>query len=127
MACRFFTNQCRRLSEVMAAPLSYADVVRARLRAAASMPSFKDVVAELYLTARTLQRRLQDENTDFSTLLAEVRAERAREMIAHGGMANEEIAECPGFEDGSAFSRAFKSWTGQSPQAFRRDAIEPRR
>ena len=127
MAYRFFTNQCRRLSEVMGAPLSYADVVRARLRAAASIPPFQVVVAELYLTARTLQRRLKDEGTDFSALLTEVRLERARELIAHGGMANEEIASCLGFEDGSAFSRAFKSWTGQSPQAFRRDASARRR
>ena len=71
-----------------------------------------------YLTSRTLQRRLQDEGTDFSTLLTEVRVERAGELIAHGGMANEAIAECLGFEGGSAFSRAFKTWTGQSPQAF---------
>lgn len=53
--------------------------------------------------------------------------ERARELIAHGGMANEEIASCLGFEDGSAFSRAFKRWTGQSPQTLRRDASARRR
>lgn len=121
MAYRFFTNQCRRLSEVMGAPLSYADVVRARLRAATPIPSLGDVVRELYLTSRTLQRRLKEEGTDFSRLLTEVRLERARELIAHGTMANEEIARCLGFEDASAFSRAFKTWSGQSPRAFRRD------
>lgn len=124
MAYRFFTNQCRRLSEVMGAPLSYADVVRARLRAATSIPSFHEVVAELYLASRTLQRRLQQEGTDFSTLQTEVRLERSRELIAHGGMTNEEIASCLGFEDASAFSRAFKAWTGQSPQSFRRECAK---
>jgi AraC-like DNA-binding protein len=120
MAYRFFTNQCQRLSEVMAAPLSYADVVRARLRAATSLTAFQDAAADLYLAPRTLQRRLQEEGTDFSTLLTEVRVERARELIANGGLANDAIAQSLGFEDGSAFSRAFKTWTGESPQAFRR-------
>ncbi len=120
MAYRFFTNQCRRLCEVMRTPLSYADVVRARLRAANPLPSFRAVVADLYLAPRTLQRRLQEEGTDFSALLLEVRVERARELIARGAMANDAIASCLGFEDGSAFSRAFKSWTGESPQQFRR-------
>ena len=42
------------------------------------------------------------------------------EMIARGGMPNEEIARCLGFADGSAFSRAFASWTGRSPSAYRK-------
>lgn len=126
MAYRFFTNQCRRLCKVIDAPLSYADVVRARLRAATPMPALRDLVAELYLTTRTLQRRLHEEGTDFSSLLTEIRIERAHELIAQGGMANDAIAHCLGFEDGSAFSRAFKTWTGQSPQAYRRKCAERR-
>jgi len=120
MAFRFFTNQCRRLSAVMNEPLSYADVVRARLRAATPMPGLDEVVAELHLSTRTLQRRLHEEATDFSTLQTEMRVERARELLASGAMDNNGIARCLGFEDGSAFSRAFKTWTGQSPQAYRR-------
>jgi AraC-like DNA-binding protein len=120
MSYRFFTNQCRRLSAVMEAPLSYADVVRERLRASVTMPALDELVAELHLTNRTLQRRLAEESTSYSALLAEVRGERAREMIARGGMGNEEIARCLGFADASAFSRAFKGWTGCSPQAYLR-------
>ncbi len=120
MAYRFFTNQCRRLSEMMEAPLSYADVVRSRLRTASSIPSLSDIGESLHLSTRTLQRRLQDEGTDFSTLLTEVRIERARELLAGGRLLNEEIARRLGFDDASAFSRAFKAWTGRSPRAHRR-------
>ncbi len=120
MSYRFFTNQCRRLSEAMEAPLSYRDVVRARLRAADPVPSLEELVAGLHLSGRTLQRRLHAEGTSFSALLTEVRMARARDMIARGGMHNEELAHSLGFTDASAFSRAFKSWTGISPQAYRR-------
>ena len=119
MAYRFFINQCRRLSAVMDEPLSYADVIRVRLRTTTPIPSLGTLIEDLHLTARTLQRRLQEERTDFATLLREVRLERARELLARGGLQNDEIAHNLGFGDSSAFSRAFKTWTGQSPYDFR--------
>jgi AraC-like DNA-binding protein len=119
MSYRFFSNQCRRLSEVMHEPLSYADVVRARLRTATPVPALEEVVDALHLSRRTLQRRLSAEDTSFAALLEEVRLERAVELMRRSGMHNDELAYCLGFEDGSAFSRAFKTWTGESPQAFR--------
>lgn len=119
MSYRFFDNQCRRLTAVMDEPLSYADVVRSRLRDATPMPSLPTVVATLHLTTRTLQRRLDEEGTSFSALLAEVRRERALELMRRSGMDNAAIAWTLGFEDASAFSRAFKSWTGLSPRQHR--------
>jgi AraC-like DNA-binding protein len=74
----------------------------------------------LHLTTRPLQRRLDEEGTSFSTLLAEVRRERAMELMARSHMSNSAIAVTLGFEDASAFSRAFKTWTGQSPRDYRR-------
>lgn len=120
MAYRYFINQCRQLSDALEAPLRYAEVVRTRLRLAPRIPTFEALTADLQLSRRSLQRRLAEEGTSYSALLAEVRTERAIEMIARGGMPNEEIARCLGFADGSAFSRAFASWTGRSPSAYRK-------
>lgn len=117
---RFFDNQCRRLAAVMDEPLSYVDVVRSRLRAATPMPSLPAVVESLHLTTRTLQRRLEEEGTSFSALYTEARRERALELVQRSGMGNSGIALCLGFEDASAFSRAFKTWTGQAPRDYRR-------
>lgn len=122
MSYRFFSNQCRRLSDVMHEPLSYADVVRSRLRTATPIPPLTEVVNSLYLTKRTLQRRLSEEHTTFEKLMEEVRLERAMDLMRRSGMHNDEIAYVLGFKDASAFSRAFKSWTGDSPQIFRRKA-----
>jgi AraC-like DNA-binding protein len=122
MSYRFFSNQCRRLSEVMHEPLSYADVVRSRLRTATPIPGLAEVVDSLYLSRRTLQRRLSEEDTSFAAILAQVRLERATDLMRRSGMHNDEIAYTLGFEDASAFSRAFKVWTGEAPQNFRERA-----
>ena len=123
MSYRFFDNQCQRLSAVMLEPLSYADTIRSRLRNATPIPSLTEVVASLYLTKRTLQRRLDEEGTSFSSLLTEARRERAFELMRRSGMDNSAIAHSLGFEDASAFSRAFKSWTGLAPREFRQQTL----
>ncbi len=119
MSYRFYANQCRRLSDAMAEPLSYADVVRSRLRSLTPIPGLEEVVQSLSLTRRTLQRRLEAEGTQFSSLLAEVRLLRAIELMRLKEVRDEEIATRLGFSDASAFSRAFKNWTGHSPRAYR--------
>ena len=119
MSYRFYANQCQRLSAVMQEPLTYADVVRSRLRASTPIPALPAVVSALHLTQRTLQRRLDEEGTSYSALLAEVRLERAQELMRRSGLQNEEIARALGFDDASAFSRAFKTWTGCSPRHYR--------
>jgi AraC-like DNA-binding protein len=119
MSYRFYANQCQRLSAVMQEPLAYADVVRSRLRASTPIPALPEVVSALHLTQRTLQRRLDEEGTSYSALLAEVRLERATELMRRSGLQNDEFARALGFDDASAFSRAFKSWTGVSPRQYR--------
>lgn len=119
MSYRFYMNQCRQLSEVMHTPLSYADVVKSRLRTATPIPQLEELVQSLSLTKRTLQRKLKLEDTSFADLLADVRLERAKDLLRRSGMQLDEIAYCLGFREASVFSRAFKSWTGEAPQTFR--------
>lgn len=69
---------------------------------------------------RQLSRKLRDQGTTIVKEVAALRAECAREKLTQSEMRIAEIGESVGFKDPTVFSRAFKSWTGESPQAYRR-------
>ena len=79
----------------------------------------KDVVERLFMSSRTLHRKLSDEGTNFRTLLLEVRRELAEQYISDRSMPLAEISYMLGFADQSSFFKAFKKWTGDSPSQFR--------
>lgn len=107
------------------APLStWADRARAIIvrRTDGERPTADTVAAELNMSTRALQRRLKAEGTGFQLLVDEVRRDLAGRYLALGYSVNE-VAYLLGFTEGSAFSRAFKQWTGQRPQAYARDHL----
>lgn len=73
----------------------------------------------LGMSARTLQRRLRASGTSFSDLLRRKREFCAVDMLCQGQHSIAEIADALGFSEHSAFTRAFKRWTGSSPARFR--------
>ena len=72
------------------------------------------VASKLGLTGRSLQRRLKDEGTAFQTVREEVRRELAQRYL-DDDLSIAEISFLLGFSEPSAFFRAFKRWTGQTP------------
>ena len=78
-----------------------------------------DVASRLAVSPRTLQRRLQDEGTSFQQILDAVRKELAGSYLARSDFSNEQIAFLLGYEDPSSFFRAFRAWTGRTPEASR--------
>lgn len=79
------------------------------------------VAANLDIHPRVLQLKLQQNNTTFSTLLRETRLTIAKEHLTHGGSSITDLALSLGYAEVSIFSRQFKSWTGLSPQQFRKN------
>ncbi len=73
----------------------------------------------LGLGARTLQRRLDDEHTSFAALVDAVRVETAKTLLADRAIGLSEIAFLLGYSEQSAFTRAYKRWTGETPAAAR--------
>lgn len=76
------------------------------------------IARKLGMSARNLQRHLAAEGTSFTELLAGARADLARTYVEEGRLSVTEIAFVLGFADTSAFSRAFKRWTGTSPRGW---------
>ena len=77
------------------------------------------VAAGLYISPRSLQRKLVAEGASYRNLVDAVRRELAESYIANGDMTLVEVSYLLGFSSQAAFSRAFKRWTGLSPNAFR--------
>ena len=84
--------------------------------------SAEAVANDLYMSTRTLHRRLSDAHTSFSDTLDAVRRELAEQYITDPTRSLTEISFLLGFSEQSAFSRAFRRWTGQPPSTFRDSA-----
>lgn len=92
-------------------------VERVRKAARATLvksPSLESVARQLGISPRTLRRQLAQERTTLRAILDDVRRERADQLLAQGE-AVKAVASELGFSEASAFSRAYKRWTGRSP------------
>lgn len=76
--------------------------------------------AALGMSVRSLQRRLQEQGTTYAAILSDTRKEQAHRHLREAEYSVTEIAFLLGFEDASAFARAFRRWTGKSPTEFRK-------
>ena len=81
--------------------------------------SMQVISRKLAVSARTLQRRLQDEGTSFQQTLDTLRESLAHHYLRSTDMSSAEISFLLGFEDSNSFARAFQSWTGKTPQTVR--------
>lgn len=77
------------------------------------------VARALGTSERTMQRRLRQAGTGFRDVVDEVRREAALAELGRGTATVTDIAFKLGFSDLSAFSRAFRRWTGTSPSEYR--------
>lgn len=81
--------------------------------------TLETIAAAMRISPRSLQRRLADEGESLSGLLAEVRRARAETLLHEHGMRVEAVASALGYADGTAFWRAWRRWTGESPSRRR--------
>lgn len=80
------------------------------------------IARKLAVSKRTLQRQLEAEGTTYLNLVRQTRESLARHYLQNTGLPISEIAFLLGFGEPSSFYRAFREWTGQSPDHLRRHA-----
>lgn len=108
--------------------LSHDSPFRERVRSclveilASGQYSMDDVASRLAISSRTLQRRLQQEGTSFQKVLDDLREELARHYLSTSNYSNGQIAFLLGYEEPNSFFRAFRAWTGQTPEHIRAGA-----
>jgi AraC-like DNA-binding protein len=83
-------------------------------------PKLTRVAKGLALSPRTLQRRLKEGGLEFKALVDDTRRRLAVEYLKDSENTQTEIAFLLGYSEVSAFSRAFKRWTGTTPLDHRR-------
>ncbi len=101
--------------------------VRGGLVEMGSTPTLGQVSRALGTTPRTLQLRLAEEGSGFRTVCDAVRRQRGEELLRDRAVSLVEVAFLLGFADQSAFTNAFRRWTGQTPAAYRRSISPVRR
>ena len=82
--------------------------------------NIEDVAADMNLSKRTLQRRLQQEMHGFATLRDRVRFNHAIDCLLKKNMSIETTSTYLDFSDRTSFTNAFKRWTNLSPSVFRK-------
>ena len=78
-----------------------------------------DLAAWLNLSTRTLHRQLKEEGASLQQLKDAVRRDLAIDLLHRSQRPLKQIAQAAGFQNEKSFIRAFKGWTGQTPDSFR--------
>jgi AraC-like DNA-binding protein len=82
-------------------------------------PGQATIARQMGLSERTLQRRLAGEGTSFQAILEEARRSIALGYLADRRFAAYEVSFMLGYAEPATFFRAFKRWTGKTPQEYR--------
>jgi AraC-like DNA-binding protein len=86
-----------------------------------SPPTGDGIARRLAISPQTLRRKLAEEGTSLRAIREEVLRDAAVTSLVGGDETVADLAERLGFSEPSAFSRAFRRWTGSSPGVYRRE------
>jgi AraC-like DNA-binding protein len=84
------------------------------------LPELKDISAQLGVSVSTLKRRLSEQSTHYQGVCDSLRHRLALQYVSEPERSMVDVAFMLGFSELSTFYRAFKRWTGITPQQYRR-------
>jgi AraC-like DNA-binding protein len=98
--------------------------LRARLYRMAPIPTMEELARHFGVSSQTLRRGLKTEGTSYRQIKGDARREVVLNNISDTSLTLSQISVMAGFAETNGLVRAMKSWTGLSPSAFRRVAID---
>ena len=109
------------LAQVPAASLSMTDQVKRLLLSMPAGTASEEMIAgALFVSKRTLARRLKQEGSGYRGIRDQLFAELAARHLRETGLSVEAVAALLGYHDSANFRRAFRRWHQLSPNDFRR-------
>ncbi len=81
--------------------------------------SLESVAANFNISPRSLQRKLREEGIGFSEIVESVKQKVAISYLDSGNYQIKDISYILGYNEQSAFLRAFKKWTGKTPTEYK--------
>jgi AraC-like DNA-binding protein len=117
---RSYVSLAEKMSLMLAGEFSLAERVTRWLWAYSPPPKRSEIASLLAMSERSLTRRLGQENTSYSKLLASVQEERAKNLLRTSALSIAQISDRLGYAEPAVFSRAFSHWTGVPPGKWRR-------
>lgn len=114
-------EMCRKLlGQVPATARSTSDRVRSVLLSKTpGSVTESDVAMAMFISKRTLARRLAAEGSSYHDLREQLLSELARRHLCESALSVEAVATLLGYNDAAAFRKAFRRWYDQSPKTFR--------
>ncbi len=85
------------------------------------LPTVEQMAKRMGISGRSMQRRLAERNMVFSDLIESICEPIALDYVLNTSYSFTDIALMVGYSDLSAFSRAFKRWTGRTPSEVREE------
>jgi AraC-like DNA-binding protein len=122
-----FLVESRRLARQFRLDQDWTTAIRTALSESAPMaPDLSTLATRLNLSERTVQRRLRESNLTFRELRDQVRSEIAKDALSSTNISIADLARRLGYSEPTAFTAAFRRWTGSTPSQFRSDPSTPR-
>ena len=78
-----------------------------------------EVARSLFVSKRTLARRLEAEGSGYRQIREQFLHELARGYLQESNQTVDTVAASLGYHDAAAFRKAFKRWSGMTPREFR--------
>jgi AraC-like DNA-binding protein len=118
-------QSCLRSCDELISSLHRCHEIRRRVRemvlsGSGTVPTLSQVASRLFVSTRTLRRRLEDAQTSYQEIVADTRRDLAVRYLIQTSLSTEAIGEILGYSETANFRQAFKRWTGESPQQYRR-------
>lgn len=126
IAARLVGAQCKRFIIARSLPAhSLGQTIRQLvMHATDGPPGMEQVAKKLKVSARTLQRQLASEGTNFSDISEQVRCEKAAQLLRARRQTVSSIAEELGYASVANFCRAFRRWYSSTPSEYIKVTLE---